>query len=68
MEAVGGAASIAGLLSLVGQSIDGIPKLRGFVKDVKFATKAVNAFLRDVDSFQQRLSQTQQLLSQPPTA
>lgn len=66
MEALGAASSIAGLLSLVGQSIDGILKLRGFVKDAKGASKTVATFLRDVDSFQQSLSQIQHLLQQLP--
>ena len=66
MEALGAASSIAGLLGLVGQSINGIIKLRGFVKNVKAAPKTISTFLRDVDSFQQSLSQTQNLLEQLP--
>jgi hypothetical protein len=66
MEALGAASSVAGILSLVGQSIDGIIKLRGFVKDVKNASKTLDNFLRDVDSFQGSLSQIQQLLVQLP--
>ena len=66
MEAVGAASSIAGILSLAGQTIEGIIKLRGFVKDVKSSPKIVNTFLRDVESFQDSLSQTQQLISQLP--
>jgi len=52
MEAVGAASSIAGILSLAGQTIEGIIKLRGFVKDVKSSPKIVNTFLRDVESLQ----------------
>jgi hypothetical protein len=66
MEALGAAASVAGILSLVGQSIDGIIKLRGFVKDVKNSPKTLGTFLHNVDSFHTSLSQIQQLLNQLP--
>jgi hypothetical protein len=66
IEAVGTAASIAGILRLAGQSIEGIIKLRGFVKDVKSSAKNVGVFLRDVGSFQDSLLQIQLLLFQLP--
>jgi hypothetical protein len=66
MEVLGATASVAGLLSLVAQSIDGIVRLRGFVKDVKRAPATVGLFLSNVDSFQGSLYQIQELLSQIP--
>lgn len=64
MEAVGAAASVAGLLSLAGQAITGIIKLRAFVKDIAAAPKIVNAFMKEVDSFEGSLAQVRQLLEQ----
>ena len=60
------ASSVAGILSLVGQSIDGIIKLRGFVKDVKNSQTTVNSFVRDVDSFEGSLWQIEKLIVQLP--
>jgi predicted glycosyltransferase involved in capsule biosynthesis len=62
MEALGAAASIAGILSLAGQSINGIVKLRVFIKDTKSASKTVDSFLSDVDAFEGSLTQIQELL------
>ncbi len=64
METLGAAASVAGLLSLAGQAITGIIRLRAFVKDIQAAPRMVNAFLRDVDAFEGSLVQIRQLLSQ----
>lgn len=62
METLGAAGSIAGILSLVGQSINGIVKLRVFIKDTKSASKTVDSFLHDVDSFEGSLIHIQEIL------
>lgn len=68
MEVLGATASVAGLLSLVAQSIDGIVRLRGFVRDVKRAPATLGLFLENVDAFQGSLIQIQELLAQVPPA
>jgi hypothetical protein len=66
MEVVGAAASVAGLLSLVGQSLDGIFKLLGFIKTFNAAQSTLNIFLRDVESLQSSLIRIQRLLTHLP--
>jgi hypothetical protein len=66
MEALGVAASIAGILSLVSQSIEGLIKIRRVVKCVKGATRTLNSFLDDVNTFEGSLAQVRGLLTQLP--
>ena len=46
MEAVAAASSVAGLVSLDGQALDGIVKLRRFFIDCAPGLKTVDLFLR----------------------
>jgi hypothetical protein len=62
MEAVAAASSIAGLVSLAGQALEGILKLRGFFKDCASASKTVDRFLRDLNSLIQTLEDVKSLV------
>lgn len=64
MEAVGAAASIAGLLGLVGQSIDGLVKVRKFLNDATQARKKVKRLLSEIGVLNLTLSQVQLILMQ----
>jgi hypothetical protein len=63
MEVLGLAASVAGILSLVGQSIEGIIKLQRMLRSPKKTDESVTLLQRDIDSFQGSLNQVQRLLS-----
>ncbi len=67
MEALGVAASVAGVLSLVGQSIHGITQLQDVVKAFQKALETQRFFLQEVDFFQSGLGQVQLLLEQLST-
>ena len=55
MEAVAAVSSVAGIVSLAGQALDGILKLRGFFKEYGSASKSIDRFLRDLNSLIQTL-------------
>lgn len=55
-------ASVAGILGLVAQSINGIELLRQFVQNVRYATDTLSVFLERINEFQESLSQVQGLL------
>ena len=55
MEAVAAVASIAGIITLVGQSIDGLIRFREFFSDISSASKTVSRLLADVNSLIQIL-------------
>ncbi|KAH8891264.1 hypothetical protein GQ53DRAFT_866126 [Thozetella sp. PMI_491] len=61
MEAVGVAASLVGIVAFVGQSIDGLGKLKAFFDDVKKAKKKISALLSDIDELQDMLLRVQRL-------
>ena len=61
-EALGIASGIAGLLSLVGQAIEGIIKLRAFAKGFEESAATVNEFVDDLNSFGDSLQQVRDLL------
>ena len=63
MEAVAAASSIAGLVSLVGQALDGIMKLRAFFKSCTIASKTVDRFLRDLNSLIQTLEEVKNIVA-----
>lgn len=63
MEAVAAASSIAGLVSLAGQALDGILKRRGFFKDCVSASKTVDRFLRDLNSLIQTLEDVKSIIT-----
>jgi hypothetical protein len=63
MEAVGAAASLAGILAFAGQAIDGIIQLRAFFKDVSLATRRTGELLDNIESLSDTLSDIQKLVS-----
>ena len=68
MEVVSAAASIAGILSLAGQSINGIIQLRGFFSDIASASRTIERFLRDISSLLRVLHDVEHLFSQLSTS
>lgn len=63
MEAVAAASSIAGIVSLAGQALDGIIKLRGFFKDCASSSKTIDRFLRDLNSLIQTLEDVKSIIA-----
>jgi hypothetical protein len=63
MEAVGVAASFAGLLGFAGQAINGIVQLRAFFKDVKLAPRRTEDLLKDMDILTDTLEEIRQLVT-----
>jgi hypothetical protein len=61
MDPLSATSSIAGIVGLVGQSLNGIERLRIFVKDVRNAPKTLDIFLQEIDNLQESLSQIQKL-------
>ena len=55
MEAVAAASSVAGIVSLAGQALNGIVKLRRFFVDAASAVKTIDRFLRDLNGLIQTL-------------
>ena len=55
MEAVAAAASIAGIITVVGQSIDGLIKFSDFFSDISSASKTIGRLLADINSLIQVL-------------
>ncbi len=55
MEAVAAAASIAGIITVVGQSIDGLIKFSDFFSDISSASKTISRLLADINSLIQVL-------------
>lgn len=69
MEVVGGIASVAGavgILAIVGQSIDGILKLKRFFHEIQAAPKTVSNFLGDLESLQGTLVAIRGLIEKIP--
>ena len=62
MEVLAVGSSIAGLLSLTGQCISGAQKLVGFYQDISKTSKAVEYFLKDINSLIRTLNDAQVLL------
>jgi len=55
MEAVAAVSSVGGIVSIAGQVLSGIRKLREFFKDYGSASKSIDRFLRDLNSLIQTL-------------
>ena len=66
MDGVTAAASVAGILTLVGQSIQGIKMLREFFSDIGSASKTADVFLRDINGLLKVLQQVADLLAKTP--
>lgn len=66
MEIVAAAASVAGILSLVAQSIDGASRLRDLFSNIPRAGSAVDRFLHDIDCLLQALQSAKDLLGELP--
>ncbi|KAE9366214.1 hypothetical protein N431DRAFT_430365 [Stipitochalara longipes BDJ] len=62
MEAVAGLSSIAGILSLAGQSVNGIIALRSFFQDCAAASHAVERFLKRLNELIQILEDVRELM------
>jgi hypothetical protein len=67
MEIVAAAASVAGILSLVAQSIDGASRLRDLFSNIPRASSTVGRFLHDIESLLQALQSAKDLLEGLPT-
>lgn len=63
MEAVAAAATIAGLISLAGQALEGIVQLHGFFKDCASASKTIDRFLRDLNSLIQAIEDVKAIVA-----
>ncbi|KAL8782882.1 MAG: hypothetical protein Q9195_009548 [Heterodermia aff. obscurata] len=50
MEAIAAAASIAGIITLAAQAIEGLQSLHAFFVDISTASKTVSSLLRDINS------------------
>lgn len=67
MEVVGAAASVAGILTLVSQSIKGLlVKLKGFYAKLATASRTVDQFLQEFNSLLEALNGVEQILSRWP--
>lgn len=66
MEAIAAASSVAGLLGLLGQSIDGVSKLRGFLLNVSSASRNVSLFLYDINCLLEALHAAKELVDKLP--
>ncbi|KAG8531405.1 uncharacterized protein KY384_003034 [Bacidia gigantensis] len=64
MEAVAAAASIAGIITLVLQSVDGLIKFKEIMSDSAFASKQINGLLGDINSLIQVLNNVRDVLEQ----
>jgi hypothetical protein len=63
MEGLATASSVAGVLSLAGQTIDGIVKLQEFFKSVKGATRTIETFMRDINMLIKTIEDVKSMLS-----
>jgi len=63
MEGLAAASSIAGVLSLAGQTVDGVVKLQGFFKDVAGASRTVERFLHDINLLIKTIEDVRALLN-----
>lgn len=64
MEAVAAVASIAGIITVVAQSIDGLIKFSDFLTDLSAASKTINRLLSDIESLIQVLRNIGDVLEQ----
>lgn len=62
MEAVAAISSIAGILSLAGQALNGIVILRGFFKDCASASVSIRRFMKKLNDLVQCLEAVRELM------
>ena len=62
MEAIAVAASIAGLLSLAGQCVNGAETLKNLFAEVGATSKTIDAFLQDINSLLRTLHDVEELV------
>ena len=67
MEAVAAAASIAGIITLAAQAIDGLQKLHTFLADISTASKTIARLLSDINSLIGVLNNIDHVLNQAET-
>ncbi|MCJ1378606.1 hypothetical protein MMC17_001705 [Xylographa soralifera] len=63
MEVLGAVASVAGILSLAGQTLRGIMALHDFFQDCSSASKTIAKFLQELISFKQTILNVQEVVS-----
>ncbi|KAH8670114.1 hypothetical protein BGZ60DRAFT_514821 [Tricladium varicosporioides] len=63
MEALATAASVAGVLSLAGQTIDGIIKFTSFFSDISSASRTIERFLQSLNQLIKLIEDVKSLLS-----
>lgn len=66
MEAVAAAASVAGILTLVGQSISGLVELKRFYASLETASRTVDKFIQDINSLLRSLHGIDEILAKCP--
>ena len=66
MEAVAVAASIAGIVSLLGESLKGTKKLRDFFSDMSSASRIMSQILGDIDSLLSSIQSIKELCGKLP--
>jgi hypothetical protein len=62
MEGLAAASSVTGVLSLAGQTIDGIVKLHSFFKDVSSASRTIGRFLQGINQLIKLIEDVKTLL------
>lgn len=67
MEAVAAAASIAGIITLAAQAIDGLQTLHSFFLDISTASKIISRLLSDINSLINVLRNIDNVLSHVET-
>lgn len=63
MEVVAVISSVAGIATLVGQSVAGLTKLYNFFEECRNASKKTNRFLNEINSLRQTVLQVEELIS-----
>lgn len=67
MEIVAAVSSVAGILSLVSQGIEGASKLKDLFSNISRASITIDRFLHDIDSLLQALQAARDLVKELPT-
>lgn len=62
MEVIGSVSAIAGVLSIAGQTLDGMLKLRAFFQDCAVASNQISSFLHRLNSLIQVIVEVKDLI------